>query len=964
MLYLEADEYRYIIQTNKITGQNLYFPVELDTEYEHIATLHNPNGSICLNITAQCRAISEPVGKIYAYPEISPIARHKVIESEFVVYDYLRDLGLQIDPIDVGYEDIPQDIPWLQIDCYAFFAIAEFPRVLGERYALDFQKILLDTNPREGIEQGRRLRIFHREGFNYLPWIKMPWLVLINNYIYRIRLSIFDTSAVQGKTNYKNFCSNSGIVLKYKDNFTSEQKAKMSKMYHDRPKDFDDYALGDLYNYDALIGHADNFKIIYQSLGIEKYYTDPKLTIGSTIANLFGAKIKSLFNVNSDDNDCINLFCRYGSADYLKNLSTTGAFNAKVDGGRCRNNRPIDTYHKGMICDNDIMGCYGDGLRVQTYPLGIPSLLDYPRETKRNKYLTLKQFLKKYRKHFVPGLWQARISLDDGIYLDNQQDYFASFIPPKSMRNISTDNVTHSTDKWWEIDNFGESKIFKNEITNGIITHDGLQWLENVASPKLRNELLSKLKVVTALWYSQQDRVDSIEDLLEATRKHKGVNTTEIKYLKGRQRKVSIQEECHKWYGVNLGELLVNTLMIERAKYPKKTPLNTLYKLCVNTIYGDMVSPFFKIGNVVVGNNITARARALAWCMEKGFYGWQTITDGCAFDLNKVAFNREGRRVSSSTTLHQYLPSSHANFQFAPLVIKHIPFDVKNYLLKYQKSTLIFKAIGYNNETFETTINEAKELVNKASFEHLKQLFSDLDVLHEKTKDIKGDSRIGQFQFEVKDFYTIGTFHGSGNYRLFNAVNSKHAMRSYKGGNKEIVAYDGEKLIINRGKSPAYLFLESLQKPESITRSDVYLENRILKAGDYRNNYNSWSKKRVYPGCTITEARLLKEFSLGQFTFNTYKQFKSWQRQMVQLQKKYSQSYEMFYIDENDKLNYQKMIEDIEVMIREGLMRYESNNKRCIKNHYRNFEEHINADCIEQTRSELDDMYRKRDEDK
>ncbi len=963
MFYLDAEGYRYINHVNKLAGQNLYFPVELDTEYEHVATLDNFQAPICINITAQCRAITEPIGKIYSFPAIAHLSRHKPIETNFVVWDYLRDLGLQIDLPEARYQDFEKNIPWIQIDCYAYFAIAEFPRVFKDKYDTDYRRILLNTSPRFGVEQGRRLRTFHREGFKYLPWIEMPWIVLINNYPYKVRINICDTSAVQGISSYKKFCGNSNVELIYKDVFTDAEKGNMTKMYEERPDDFDNYALGDLYNYDALIGNANNFKTIYKSLGIEKYYTDPKFTIGSTIANLFASTIKNLFNTDSKDNDTINLFCRYASADYLKNLSTTGALNAKVDGGRCRNNRPIHTYHKGVICDNDIKGCYGDGLRVQTYPLGIPSLLDYPRDTKRNKYLTLKQFLSKYRRYFIPGLWHARISLDDDVYLDNQQDYFASFIPPKSMRNLQTDDVSHGTDKWWEIDNFGESKIFKNEITNGIITHDGLQWLENVASPKLRNELLTKLKVVTAMWYSNKDKVNSIADLLESHRKHQGVNTTEIKYLKRRQRKVSIHEECHKWYGLNLGELLVTKLMQERAKYPKKSPLNNLYKLCVNTIYGDMVSPYFKIGNVVVGNNITARARALAWCMEKGFNGWQTITDGCAFDMNKVTQPQDNRKVNSTNTLHQYLGGSETRIKYLPLTIKGIPLKENQTIEKYYLLTLNFKLIFNNNETLEYSIDEAKKLINKASFEHLQSLFPNLDVLHQKTTDINGNERIGQFEFEVKDFYTEGTFHGSGNYWLYNEDNPKYAMRSYKKGDKDIVAYDGDNLIIDRGKSPAYLFLESLKHPESITRSQVYLKNRILKVGDYRNNYETWRDKRVYPGCTVIEARLLKEFSFGQFTFNTYKQFKSWQRQMMQLQRKYKQSYEMFYIDEVDKLNYQQMINDIEKMIREGLTRYKPSKELRGRHQHRDYDEHINSDCMNLTKIKLNEMYRKLDED-
>jgi hypothetical protein len=40
--------------------------------------------------------------------------------------------------------------------------------------------------------------------------------------------------------------------------------------------------------------------------------------------------------------------------------------------------------------------------------------------------------------------------------------------------------------------------------------------------------------------------------------------------------------------------------------------------------------------------------------MEKGLHGFQTITDGCAFDLNKVLFPREGQRITGENTVKLY----------------------------------------------------------------------------------------------------------------------------------------------------------------------------------------------------------------------------------------------------------------------------------------------------------------------
>jgi hypothetical protein len=87
-----------------------------------------------------------------------------------------------------------------------------------------------------------------------------------------------------------------------------------------------------------------------------------------------------------------------------------------------------------------------------------------------------------------------------------------------------------------------------------------------------------------------------------------------------------------------MGDLLINKLQEIRERYPKDhtTKMNQFIKLMGNTIYGDIVSPYFNIGNTIVGNNITARARSMAWYMEKSFNGYQTIAQGCCFNLNNV----------------------------------------------------------------------------------------------------------------------------------------------------------------------------------------------------------------------------------------------------------------------------------------------------------------------------------------
>jgi hypothetical protein len=952
MFRTSAKEYQYTpLILEKPNDENLYLPIELDTEYTHPEyELNNPSQNICTNLTVQCRAINLEIGVIYAHPD-NPTPRHKTFSHGFVVFDYLEDNGHTVEVSRLPSWDTSIDAPWLQIDIYSFFAVAEMARVFQGVYLADILSLV--SNPTNyGIEQGRRLRTYTKVGNQLFNWVEMPWKLTLDGSVYRVRITIFDTCAVHGIASYANLCSNSGVTLKYKDNFTSSEKAVMDKMYNERTDDFDNYALGDLYNYNALEGNITNFEKIYEALELSEYFTIPRLTIGATISRLIEAGIKKLFNSDPSDRSVINAYCKYSSADWLKRkITSTACLNAKVDGGRCRNNRPVDTTANGVICDIDISGCYGEGLRVQTYPLGVPIIIDYPIKSELNHYETLRQFLKRYGSELVPGLWQCRVSCKDGVELKYKQDYLASWFPPNDLSSMPTDDEFQQYSQWWEVDNVGEIKILTNQVTHAIVTHDFIQWLNNVATARQRNELLDVLVVETAMFYPASERVDSVDELSKSHEKHEGKNTTKGIVRKGRTKKISIEMECHAWYGINLGELIVNKLLLERKKYPKKTPFNDLYKLCINTLYGDMVSPFFTVGNVVVGNNITARARALAWCMEKGFHGWQSITDGCAFDINRVLYPRKDKRVTGEMVVDLYSDNGMYHHTFKPLLDNNYLSVTLN--SEVHELRIVDGQAALNNLTSEDSFN----WVNMVAMNHLRNLFPNLDILHQQTTDVYGKERIGQFEFEAKGFFDLATFHGTANYSLCLNNENKFAMRSYSKRGNRLVTLEDELKVSVSGVKPAETFLLALQKPKKISRGNVYLKERILKVGDYRRNFKVWQDSNVYPGCTVEMAGILHEFSLSQFTFRTYAQLLSWRKEYENLMRKYGQSYEMFFLYDDGDLNYQDMIETVDTAIRAGKKNFFDGIDKRKANQYRSYLKHQELNCLDRVREQLDVRY-------
>jgi hypothetical protein len=945
-----AEGYKYSnqlksLESLKYRNSRLYLPLEADTEFWHpILDINRPRRVISQCLTVQHRALTRDEGVIFTHPDSRPVARHPVLTTGFSPIDYLRHLG-----IEAGIErtDYAPSLPVLQIDLYGFFLTAELYRIATGNYLYDINQLVLGRrDDNASIEMGRRLIASTiLKGNRAEQFVLMPWIVTIAGTKFQAAIAFYDCCAVHGTTNYATFCANSGVKLKYKDNFTSEEKGRMQEQYLSRPEDFDNYALGDLQCYEALMGNMSKFETIYESLKISNFFEPPRLTIGATVARIVRSSMLKHLGLELKDKNQVIELCRYGTSAHIKQMKTTGVYNAKVDGGRCRNNRPIDVSVHRPIADADIAGCYGNGLKHQDFPFGRPVIFDYPIKSENNAYLSLRKFLKEYRKELVPGLWQARVSTPKGYTLKYAQDFLISWIPPKDPSKIPTDSDLQEID-WYSEDNIGITKIFTNEVNLALINEEFLDWLEKTASPRQKKELLDNLFIITAMWYPASERCDNVVELFQAIAEHEGKNKTLVAAKKRKTKKVSIEEECHAWISVNLGELLVTRLLAERSKYDKnkaeQKPLNELYKLCINTIYGDMVSPFFDIGNVVVGNNITARARAMAWYMEKGLNGFQTITDGCAFELNRV-IHPDNQKVTSETVLITYLSSANAHYKVKPI-------GEIDRIETFETESGLGITLYESDKITQLENKDAKAWLEKQIPVHLKNVFPDIPVIQ-------------KFAFEIKDIYDAGAFHGTANYKFRKAKKTEQGkMRSYS-KKHEYNAYsltgDELQLIFSEYK-PSEEFLQNiLLCPFAVYRSHAYIATKILKTGEYKAHYESrWSKSEAFPGCTVEMGRLLRECSLTQFTFKTLKQFQSWEKEAKRLRDMTGHTYESWFLNEDGTLDFKSMVLQLDLRIRSGDMRFSESRASATQRHLaREYEEHPAYPVLKKCKTQLGIRY-------
>jgi hypothetical protein len=323
-------------------------------------------------------------------------------------------------------------------------------------------------------------------------------------------------------------------------------------------------------------------------------------------------------------------------------ITETGCYNALVHGGRCQNENPFE-YQMGCGLDIDISGCYGESLRSLEYPVGLPFVWSW---TSNEKPPTLGDWLDSNEKDLVDGLWCAVLN---GTLPFEQDLVFSKLVKVRDIRKAV----------WTAEQENGDIPtafvMLRREIKNGILTADILRTIRAVASNSEWGAFRN-LEVTTAVAYRRQDRQVGVAEWCEMIMKDHG------KFRSKPTAGTTADLRSRAWYGVPL-EGFVGKLVDERKRFKRigkdstlaevdrlnAQGLDGLLKLLVNTLYGDFASPHFTIGNAVIGNNITARARVGVWMVAKALGLRQSITDGGIYTPYFVCRFKPSRRPGLDT---------------------------------------------------------------------------------------------------------------------------------------------------------------------------------------------------------------------------------------------------------------------------------------------------------------------------
>jgi len=534
-------------------------------------------------------------------------------------------------------------------------------------------------------EQKRRIKITRDE---YGKPQRLTHWYCIKDGIYRpLTLVIQDVSAFLGLGGLSGYSKMVGIELPNKKDLDAHKEHMndvWSGVYGQELKEkLGVYCVGDLVNREIWLKANTEFApLISEALKLPKPMKFAG-TMGSTVAGILqglvskeilshqtfneetlaknctfegiGGHVKSTVKGSLDEKvtTLIQMVNAYGTSDLLRkenhgNSPTTGRWLAKVDGGRAKNERPEVATYDGVVADVDLGGAYASTMvNLCTYPIGRPSVLQMSegtwevcrasyQEAKKEK-VTLRQVLSKYEKTFINGLWYMRVSKIQDKTLPVQTLVQSQILPSLvKMSNYESDcddddDVNETVEK---ID--GSLTLLTGELEHGTITFNELEILKRVCTQNEFSNLLDGLLVESLVWYPKDQQTDDVMEVLGSPNLKDGTSHLfDAGVVLNGKVNQSIYTIGSKWYGMPMSKMIA-PLQSLRSVYPKKSPLNDLYKLFCNTAYGVLASVYFPTGNVCVASNITSTIRCGAWLMRASLNTVQSITDGGACLLNKV----------------------------------------------------------------------------------------------------------------------------------------------------------------------------------------------------------------------------------------------------------------------------------------------------------------------------------------
>lgn len=472
--------------------------------------------------------------------------------------------------------------------------------------------------------------------------------------LYKVQLSTLDTRLPYGPGGLDSL-SNTFLGFGKDEAVSAVEKARMSRVFRDRPADAYRYAAVDAVN-TLLV--AEQMQIrdreMYASFGIPDRMVPPmRATLGSRISTFLmraaeaGAaggseRLRSRARLSE-------LAARGGVAlfDREPAASRFGRQTGGTHGGLLFSRSPTRLAHHapGMLRDVDMQGCYNRVTSDISVYLGRPVILE-----PGDAVMTLAEAVEYVRPLAPPDAWLVRVSGTFGADVLN-------VLVPSTEGAVTTANYRGrerpgarraARQRVFRQEALRDpqppeargSKLYTGVVESGIVT--GATWEVIRVLPDAVRRQYETLRVDSLVFYPARlvapdgpayDRLcDEVRvagagwrQTLDLDRLRL-VTTDQIG-----EEFVSLRFPLHE-YARRFGELRREA----RERDGKGSGAELAWKQTANTAYGVFASPHLPTNNVVAANQVTAHARAEAFLMMLSLNGIQVITDGCTYRADQV----------------------------------------------------------------------------------------------------------------------------------------------------------------------------------------------------------------------------------------------------------------------------------------------------------------------------------------
>jgi hypothetical protein len=299
-----------------------------------------------------------------------------------------------------------------------------------------------------------------------------------------------------------------------------------------------------------------------------------------------------------------------------------------TSGGRTVNERPDECLIE-YGADIDIASAYGTQLTYSFFPVGRPRI--YTTTFNQLSELTLGEFMDKNLSFFKEKkLFKILVSGK----LTFEQDFLHSkILSETSAKNKIKDFSSLETGQQALQTQF---LLLKKELIHSSITYSSWDILTKICSNKEIKEI-RELKVISAIYYFDEDFTVTIEEFLNSILRDKG----EYKY--NFELQTTFDSRTHKAFCFPLSDFISPLFFFRRGKKKKKDKNNPAsqalsfsLKYVINTLWGILTSVFFYLNNVICSEIVTNSIRNSVWLTSKAFNTVLSITDGGPYSLTNI----------------------------------------------------------------------------------------------------------------------------------------------------------------------------------------------------------------------------------------------------------------------------------------------------------------------------------------